>query len=104
MGSSNCTQTANCQNVRCRSPVASTSTSCIADYFPVLPGPSRDDDDEHMVATLREVFPSVNMEIIDEAVRDSLTTEDAVENILSQTKDKEGTVKSKVSIYIDFSK
>lgn len=58
-----------------------------------------------MVATLREVFPSVNMEIIDEAVRDSLTTEDAVENILSQVKDKEGTVKSKVSsIYIDFNK
>ena len=50
----------------------STSTLCepsIADYFPVVPRSSQSHDDEHMVATLKEMFPSVNVEIISEAVR-----------------------------------
>ena len=80
----------------------STSTLCepsIADYFPVVPRSSQShDDDEHMVATFKVMFPSVNVEIIREAVRDSLTTEDAVKIILTRTKlDKKG--KPKISTY-----
>ena len=56
--------------------------SSIAEYFPVDPRSSQLHDDEHMLVTLKAMFPSVNVEIIGEAVRDSFTTEDAVEVIL----------------------
>lgn len=79
----------------------STSTLCepsIADYFPVVPRSSQSHDDEHMVAAFKVMFPSVNVEIIREAVRDSLTTEDAVKIILTRTTlDKKG--KPKISTY-----
>lgn len=38
---------------------AKYSTSCIADYFPVLPELSH--DDEQIVATLKEMLPSINI-------------------------------------------
>lgn len=100
-GSSPCTQTINHQNNQCQASITSTSTLCkpsIADYFPVVPQSSQSHDDEHMVSTLKEMFPSVSMEVISEAVRDSLTTEDAVEIILTRTTlDKKG--KSKISTH-----
>ena len=99
-GSSPCTQTINHQNNHCQGSITSTCTLCkpsIADYFPVVPRSLQSHDDEHMVATLKEVFPSVKVEIISEAIRD-LTTEDAVEIILTcTTLDKKG--KSKISTY-----
>lgn len=47
--------------------------------------PAASSGDEHMKNTLIEMFPMVNMEIIDEAVQDSLTTEDAVDIVLTHT-------------------
>ena len=65
----------------CQKPI---STSTIDSYFPVVPRPS--DDDDHMVDTLKEMFPTVNNDIIREAAQESLTIEDAVESKLAQSK------------------
>lgn len=58
----------------------------VDDYFSTVqsaPG-TNDDDDQVMKDKLTELFPNIKMQVIEEAVHDSITLEDAVDLLIEK--------------------